>query len=169
MKDAVLKLKQELVDEVADKMTRAQSVIVVDYLGLDVAQVTDLRHQLHEADVEMKVIKNSILRRAAQKAGFEGLDEVFTGPTAVAFSYEDPIVAAKTISKFAEDADVLEIKGGVIEGEVQSLAKIDEYAHMPSQDELLATLASMLQDPVRKVAYALQAIIDKNNEDGDAA
>lgn len=169
MKDAVLKAKQELVDEVADKIKRSESVIVVDYLGLDVAQVTELRRQLSAEDVEMRVIKNSVLRRAADKAGFEGLDEAFTGPTAVAFSYEDPIVAAKTISKFAETADVLEIKGGIIEGEVQSLAKIDEYAHMPSHDELLATLASMLQDPIRKVAYAVKAIADKENEDGDAA
>lgn len=168
MKEAVLKTKQDLVDEMADKMQRAESVIVVDYLGLNVDQATELRRQLHEADVEFKVVKNSILSRAAQKAGFAELNDTFAGPTAVAFSYEDPIIAAKTISKFAESATVLEIKGGMIEGKVQTLDKINEYAHMPSHDELLATLASMLKDPVRKVAYAVQAIIDKQN-DSDAA
>ncbi|NVY95982.1 50S ribosomal protein L10 [Lactobacillus sp. DCY120] len=169
MKDTVLKAKQDLVDVVADKMSRSESVIVVDYLGLSVAQVTDLRRQLFDAGVEFQVVKNSILRRAAEKAGLADLNDTFAGPTAVAFSYDDAIVAAKTISKFAETTDVLEIKGGMIEGQVQSLEKINEYANMPSREELLATLASMLQSPVRKVAYAVQAIIDKNEEDGSAA
>ncbi|AXX64145.1 MAG: 50S ribosomal protein L10 [Lactobacillus sp.] len=169
MKDAVLNAKQAQVDAVADKMSRAESIIVVDYLGLSVAQVTDLRRQLHDADVEMKVVKNSILQRAAKQAGYEGLNETFAGPTAVAFSYEDPIIAAKIIAKFAETVEVLEIKGGMIEGQVQTLDKINEYAHMPSHDELLATLASMLQSPVRKFAYAVKAIAEKKEADDSAA
>ena len=169
MKEAVLNAKQAQVDDMADKMSRAESVIIVDYLGLSVAQVTDLRRQLHDADVEMKVVKNSILQRAAKKAGYDELDNTFAGPTAVAFSYEDPIVAAKIIAKFAETADVLEIKGGMIEGKVQTLDKINEYAHMPSHAELLATLASMLQSPVRKFAYAVKAIAEKQEADDSAA
>lgn len=169
MKEAVLNAKQAQVDDMADKMSRAESVIIVDYLGLSVAQVTDLRRQLHDADVEMKVVKNSILQRAAKKAGYDELDNTFAGPTAVAFSYEDPIVAAKIIAKFAKTADVLEIKGGMIEGKVQTLDKINEYAHMPSHDELLATLASMLQSPVRKFAYAVKAIAEKQEADDSAA
>ncbi|MBA1434136.1 50S ribosomal protein L10 [Bombilactobacillus bombi] len=169
MKEAVLNAKQAQVDEIVDKMTRAESIIVVDYLGLNVAQVTELRRQLSEADVEMKVVKNSILQRAAKESGYEDLNTTFAGPTAVAFSYEDPIIAAKIIAKFAETTDVLQIKGGMVEGKVQTLDKINEYAHMPSHDELLATLASMLQSPVRKFAYAVKAIAEKQEADDSAA
>lgn len=169
MKDSVLKAKQAAVDDAADRMKRAESVIVVNYLGLTVAQVTELRKELYKNDVEFKVIKNTILRRAAKEAGLDDLDDAFTGPTAVAFSYEDPIIAAKTVTKFAEGTDVLAIKGGMIEGKVQPLDKIEEYAHMPSRDELLANLASMLQDPVRKVALTVKALAEKKQKEEDSA
>ncbi|MFP9075482.1 50S ribosomal protein L10, partial [Enterococcus faecalis] len=89
--------------------------------GLTVDEVTRLRKQLRDANVEMKVIKNSILSRAAEQAGLEGLGEVFTGPTAVAFSNEDVVAPAKIMNDFAKEAKALEIKGGIIEGKVSSL------------------------------------------------
>jgi len=95
MSEAIIAKKAAIVDEVSEKFTAAASVVVVDYRGLTVDEVTRLRKQLRDANVEMKVIKNSILSRAAKKAGLEGMDEVFTGPTAVAFSNEDVVAPAK--------------------------------------------------------------------------
>ncbi|EJY50724.1 putative ribosomal protein L10 [Enterococcus faecium 506] len=115
----------------------------------------------------MKVIKNSILSRAAKKAGLEGMDEVFTGPTAVAFSNEDVVAPAKIMDEFAKEAKALEIKGGIIEGKVSSLEEITALAKLPNREGLLSMLLSVLQAPVRNVAYAVKAVADK--EDGDAA
>ncbi|MGQ4823982.1 50S ribosomal protein L10, partial [Enterococcus faecalis] len=116
---------------------------------------------------EMKVIKNSILSRAAKKAGLEGMDEVFTGPTAVAFSNEDVVAPAKIMDEFAKEAKALEIKGGIIEGKVSSLEEITALAKLPNREGLLSMLLSVLQAPVRNVAYAVKAVAGK--EDGDAA
>src|SRR5699024_2269534 len=116
---------------------------------------------------EMKVIKNSILSRAAKKAGLEGSDEVYTGPTAVAFSNEDVVAPAKIMDEFAKEAKALEIKGGIIEGKVSELEEITALAKLPNRERLLSMLLSVLQAPVRNVAYAVKAVAEK--EDGDAA
>lgn len=111
MSEVAIAKKAAIVDEVTEKFSAAASAVIVDYRGLTVEQVTELRKQLRDANVEMKVIKNSILVRAAEKAGLNGLEEVFSGPTAVAFSNEDVVAPAKIIDEFAKTADKLEIKG----------------------------------------------------------
>ncbi|HAP4252554.1 TPA: 50S ribosomal protein L10, partial [Enterococcus faecalis] len=111
MSEAAIAKKETLVQAAAEKFESAASVVIVDYRGLTVEEVTNLRKQLRDAGVEMKVIKNSILSRAAKKVGLDGLDEVFTGPTAVAFSNDDVVAPAKIIDEFAKDAKALEIKG----------------------------------------------------------
>lgn len=167
MSEAAIAKKETLVQAAAEKFESAASVVIVDYRGLTVEEVTNLRKQLREAGVEMKVIKNSILSRAAKKVGLDGLDEVFTGPTAVAFSNDDVVAPAKIIDEFAKDAKALEIKGGVIEGKVSSVEQITALAKLPNREGLLSMLLSVLQAPVRNVAYAVKAVADK--EDGDAA
>ena len=142
-------------------MESAASVVIVDYRGLTVEEVTNLRKQLRDAGVEMKVIKNSILSRAA-KSWFRRLREVFTGPTAVAFSNDDVVAPAKIIDEFAKDAKALEIKGGVIEGKVSSVEQITALAKLPNREGLLSMLLSVLQAPVRNVAYAVKAVAEKN-------
>ncbi len=166
MSEATIAKKAAIVEEVSAKFKEAASVVVVDYRGLTVDEVTRLRKQLREAGVEMKVIKNSILSRAAEAAGLEGMDEVFTGPTAVAFSNEDVVAPAKIINDFAKDAKALEIKGGIIEGKVSSLEEVIALAKLPNREGLLSMLLSVLQAPVRNVAYAINAVAEK---DGDAA
>ncbi|MFC0232454.1 50S ribosomal protein L10 [Vagococcus entomophilus] len=168
MSEVIIAKKAQLVDEVSAKFSEAVSVVVVDYRGLTVEEVTELRKQLREANVEMKVIKNSILSRAAEKAGLEGMKDVFTGPTAVAFSKEDVVAPAKIIDEFAEKAKALEIKGGVIEGKVASLEEVVALAKLPSREGLLSMLLSVLQAPVRNVAYAVNAVAE-SKEEGDAA
>lgn len=164
MSEAAIAKKAGLVDDVAEKFKAAASVVIVDYRGLTVEEVTALRKQLRDANIEMKVIKNSILSRAAKQAGLEGLDEVFTGPTAVAFSNEDVVAPAKIVDEFASNAKALEIKGGVIEGRVSSVEEITSLAKLPSRDGLLSMLLSVLQAPIRNVAYAVKAVAEKEEE-----
>lgn len=164
MSEKTIVIKAKLVDEAAEKFKEAVSVVIVDYRGLTVNEVTDLRKQLRDANVEMKVIKNSILIRAVKKAGLEGLEDIFKGPTAVAFSKEDVVAPAKIIANFAKNADVLEIKGGIIEGEPASIEEINALATLPSREGLLSMLLSVLQAPVRNVAYALNAVADEKDE-----
>ncbi|HHX1777511.1 50S ribosomal protein L10 [Enterococcus faecalis] len=164
MSEAAIAKKETLVQAAAEKFESAASVVIVDYRGLTVEEVTNLRKQLRDAGVEMKVIKNSILSRAAKKVGLDGLDEVFTGPTAVAFSNDNVVAPAKIIDEFAKDAKALEIKGGVIEGKVSSVEQITALAKLPNREGLLSMLLSVLQAPVRNVAYAVKAVAEKNEE-----
>ena len=164
MSEASIAKKAEAVKNVNAMLTEAQTAIVVDYRGLTVAEVTDLRKQLRDADVKMMVIKNKILQRAVEGTDYEALNDVFVGPTAVVFSNEDAIAPAKILKKFADDHDALEIKGGFVEKAVKTLDEINVYATMPGREELLSMLASALQDPMRKIARAVKAIADKEDE-----
>ncbi|MGT2934950.1 50S ribosomal protein L10 [Streptococcus castoreus] len=166
MSEAIIAKKAEQVDIVAEKMKTAASIVVVDSRGLTVEQDTVLRRSLRESDVEFKVIKNSILTRAAEKAGLEGLKDLFVGPSAVAFSNEDVIAPAKVINDFAKTADALEIKGGAIEGAVSSKEEIQALATLPNREGMLSMLLSVLQAPVRNVAYAIKAVAE--NKEGAA-
>ncbi|WP_314067159.1 50S ribosomal protein L10 [uncultured Vagococcus sp.] len=165
MSEVAITKKAQQVEEVTVKFSEAASVVVVDYRGLTVEQVTDLRKQLREANVEMKVIKNSILSRAAVKAGLEGMEDVFVGPTAIAFSNEDVIAPAKIMNEFAEKIEALEIKGGVIEGKVSSVEEIVSLAKLPNREGMLSMLLSVLQAPVRNVAYAINAVAESKEEE----
>ncbi|MGO2083655.1 50S ribosomal protein L10 [Vagococcus sp.] len=165
MSEASIAIKAQEVDVITEKFKAAASVVVVDYRGLTVDEVTSLRKQLRDANVEMKVIKNGILRRAAKNAGLEGLGDVFVGPTAVAFSNEDVVAPAKIMNDFAKDAEALEIKGGVIEGEVSSVEEIVALAKLPNREGLLSMLLSVLQAPVRNVAYAINAVAETKEEE----
>ena len=162
--EATIAKKAELVDVYAQKMTEAASIVVADSRGLSVDQDTQLRKQLREAGVEFKVVKNSVLRRAAEKAGLEDLASVFVGPSAVAFSNEDVIAPAKILNDFAKNAEALEIKGCAIEGAVASKEEIVALATLPNREGLLSMLLSVLQAPVRNVALAVKAVAD-NKED----
>ena len=164
MSEAAIAKKAEVVKQTVELLNNAESAIVVDYRGLTVAEVTDLRKQLRDAGVKMSVIKNKILDRAVEGTDYEDLKSTFVGPTAVAFSDEDPIAPAKILKNFADDHDALEIKGGFIEKKVKTLDEINEYATMPSRVDLLSMLASALQDPMRKIARAVKAVADKEDE-----
>lgn len=165
MSEATIAKKAEAVKNVNEMLTNAETAIVVDYRGLTVAEVTDLRKQLRDAGIKMMVIKNKILERAVEGTDYEDLKSTFVGPTAVAFSDEDAIAPAKILKKFADDHEALEIKGGFIEKKVQTLDKINEYATLPSREDLLSMLASALQDPMRKIARAVKAVANKKSEE----
>lgn len=123
-----------------------------------------MRAELREQGATMQVIKNTILRRAAEKAGVEGLEEYFVGPTAIAYSETDPVGPAKVAAKFAKDVEAVEIKGGIIEGKAATLDQIQELATLPDRDGLLSMLVSVLQAPVRDFAMVVKAVADKDDE-----
>ncbi|WP_028595116.1 50S ribosomal protein L10 [Paenibacillus assamensis] len=153
--------KQESVQVIAEKLRGSATTVVADYRGLSVAQVTELRKQLREAGVEFQVLKNTLVRRATAEAELSELDQVLTGPTAIAFSREDAIAPAKILHDFAKKNDALEIKGGVVEGRVVDVAQIQALATLPSRDGLLSMLLSVLQAPVRNFALAVKAVAEK--------
>jgi large subunit ribosomal protein L10 len=161
-----IETKQVKVQEIAEKFQAAASVVVVDYRGLTVSQVTELRKQLREAGVEFKVYKNTLTRRATEIAGVDGINEFLTGPNAVAFSNEDVVAPAKIINNFAKTNEALEIKAGIIEGNVSSADDVKALAELPSREGLLSMLLSVLQAPVRNFALATKAVAEQKEEQG---
>ena len=167
MSEAIIAKKAQLVTEVAEQFKNASSVVVVDYLGITVEEATNLRAELRKAGVQFAVVKNSILTRAAKEAGLEGMDDIFKGPSAVAFSNDDVVAPAKILADFAKKVEALEIKAGVVEGKVSSKEEIEALAKLPSREGLLSMLLSVLQAPVRNTALAIKAVADQ--KDGEAA
>ena len=167
MSEAIMAKKAQQVSEVAEQFKNATSVVVVDYLGITVEQATNLRTELRNAGVQFAVVKNSILSRAAKEAGLEGMDDIFKGPSAVAFSNDDVVAPAKILADFAKKVEALEIKAGVIEGKVSSKEEIEALAKLPNREGLLSMLLSVLQAPVRNTALAFKAVADQ--KDGAAA
>lgn len=161
-----VEIKQTVVQEIAEKFKSAASVVVVDYRGLTVAQVTELRKQLREAGVEFKVYKNTLVRRAAEEVGHADLNSALTGPNAIAFSNEDVIAPARIINNFAKENEQLEIKAGLIEGAMASAEEIKALAELPSREGLLSMLLSVLQAPMRNFALATKAVAEQKEEQG---
>ncbi|MEK5148870.1 50S ribosomal protein L10 [Psychrobacillus sp. FSL K6-4615] len=161
-----IETKKVKVQEIAEKFKAAASVVVVDYRGLNVSQVTELRKQLREAGVEFKVYKNSLTRRATEIAGVDGINGSLVGPNAVAFSNDDVIAPAKIINDFAKKNEQLEIKVGIIEGTVASAEDVKALAELPSREGLLSMLLSVLQAPMRNFALATKAVAEQKEEQG---
>ena len=164
MNQAVLEAKKQTVAEVSEKFKNCGSAVVVEYRGLSVADVTDLRRQLRAEEVEFKVYKNSITTRAAQAAGFDELTEHLVGPNAVAFS-SDAVAPSRILAKFAKKHDALVLKGGVVEGKVVGVDTIKELSSLPNREGMLSMLLSCLQSPVRSFACVVKAVADAK-EDG---
>jgi len=162
---SIIEQKQQIVSELADKFRNSKSAVLVDYRGLDVAEVTELRSQLREAGVDFKVYKNTMTRRATEAVELSELHEVLQGPTALAFHEDDAVAPAKILNNFAKDHNNLEIKGGVIEGQVATLEQLEELANIPSYEGLVSMFLSVLQAPVRNFAYATKAIADQKEEE----
>lgn len=158
--------KKVLVEEITEKLKNSVTTVIVDYRGLNVSAITELRKQLREAGVEFKVYKNTLTRRAAEAAGLEGLTEVLTGPNAIAFSTEDAVAPAKIINNFSKENEALEIKAGIIEGTIATADDIKALAELPSREGLLSMLLSVLQAPMRNFALAVKAVADQKEEQG---
>jgi len=162
----VIEAKSQHVDAISEQLKNSVSTVLVDYRGLSVSEMTELRKQLRDAGVEFKVYKNTMTRRAAEKAELTEISEFLTGPNALAFSNEDVIAPAKIINEFAKDHEALEIKAGIIEGTFTPAEDVKAIATLPNKDGLVSMLLSVLQAPVRNFAYAVKAVGEqKENEE----
>lgn len=159
MKDYTLQAKEAVVAEIQDKLSRAQSVIFVDYRGLTVAEVTELRNKMREAGVEYRVLKNTMIHRAADNLSIEGLDSILEGPTAVAFGYEDPAAPAKILVDFAKATKKTEIKGGVLDGKAIGVDGVKYLADLPSKEVLLAKMLGSLNAPITGFVTVLSGVL----------
>ena len=151
--------KEGIVQDIKEKLGKSQVVILTDYRGLNVAEITDLRRQLREEGIEFKVVKNTLTKIAAGELGYENLKDHLEGPTAVAFGYHDPVTAAKILAKFAKGNDKLEIKAGLLEGGIIDLEGIRALADLPSREVLLSRVLGVFQSPLTAFASVLQGNI----------
>lgn len=160
------------VDEVREDLTRASATLLTHYRGLTVVELAQLRARLREVDAELKVVKNTLTRRAAEAAGIDGLDDYLVGPTGLVFCQEDPVGPAKAIKAFAKDHPDLVLRAGFVDGEVLDGDSALALAELASREELLAMFAGLLQGalsgfarllqaPIAGQARAMQALVDK--------
>ena len=161
---AKVEVKQPIVDKIAEEIKDAQSVVLVDYRGLTVAQDTELRKQLREAGVIYKVYKNTMMKRAFEGTEFAALDDCLEGPSAIAISKDDATAPARIICDFAKKAEALEVKAGVVEGSVYDAAGIQELSKIPSREVLLSKLLGSLQSPITNLARVLNQIAEQGGE-----
>ena len=158
---AKVELKQPIVEEISEKIKDAQSVVVVDYRGLTVAEDTALRKALREAGVTYKVYKNTLMNFAFKGTEFESLSDMLEGPNAIAISKEDATAPARVLAEFAKTAPALEIKGGVVEGTFYDAAGMKAVSSIPSREILLGKLLGSIQSPITNLARVLNQIAEK--------
>ncbi|MDQ3932100.1 MAG: 50S ribosomal protein L10 [Actinomycetota bacterium] len=171
--------KVAVVEKVRDDLSHNPATLFTDYRGLTVAGLADLRRQLREAGARYIVVKNTLARIAAREAGYEGLDDLLTGPTALAVCEQDPVAPAKAMRRFAREHPELVLKGGILEGRIVDAATAQRLADLESREELLGRLAglmylvlaqpaNLLQAPLTQLARLMSALEDKGASDGAA-
>lgn len=176
MKEYVLKQKQDIVNEIKEAYENSQSVVLVEYRGLDVAEITELRSNYRNANVNYKVYKNTMMKIAFEELGLEEFNEYLTGPNAVAFSTEDAVVGAKVTNDFAKDHENLVIKAGIVDGKVIGVDEVKALASLPSKEVLIAQVlgtlnapisgfANVLQGTIRQAVYAFNAVKEKKEQE----
>lgn len=164
--------KKKIVEDLHERLTKSKVVIVTDYKGLNVEAMTELRRKLREEKIDYRVVKNTLLMRAAKETGVERIQDHLKGPSAIALSFDDPVAPAKVLMEFAKKNEKLEIKAGVMENQALDLAGIKALAALPSREVLLGQLLSamvgvptglvrVLNGIPQKLMYALQAIKDQ--------
>lgn len=158
---AKVELKQPIVQAIAEEIKDAQSVVLVDYRGLTVAEDTELRKQLREAGIVYKVYKNTMMKRAFEGTECEALETCLEGPSAIAISKDDATAPARILCKFAKDAPALELKGGIVEGTAYDVAGLTELSKIPSREELLSKLLGSLQSPISNFARVIKQIAEQ--------
>ncbi len=165
----VLEQKQQVVAQLAERIQGSVAGIIVDYKGITVEDDTKLRKELRENGVKYTVVKNTLIKRAAEKAGLNGIDDVLNGTSAIATSAEDYVAAARILQQFADKHDNFKVKTGYLDNEVISLDKIQSLAKLPSREVLLANVLGAFQAPIASFARAIQAVVDKSGEAAPAA
>ena len=164
MNKDVVAQKAELVEEIYKNLTESQAAIVVEYRGLSVAKLSELRKQLRKEEATLTVLKNTLISRAATKAGYADLDKELEGPNALVIAKNDPCAAAKVLTKFARRNEELVVKGGIVEGKVVEAKDVVMVANLPNKEGLLSMFLGCLQASVRNFACAIKAVADSKAE-----
>ncbi|MBQ3065299.1 MAG: 50S ribosomal protein L10 [Clostridia bacterium] len=160
----ILESKKQVVAELTEKLQNAVSGVIVTYSGITVENDTKMRAELRKAGVEYSVIKNTMTKRACENVGYGELANVLEGMTAIAISNDDAVAPAKILKSYADKIDSFELKAGFVEGKILDKAGVLELAEIPSKEILIGKLLGSIQSPLYGLAYALQAIIDKQGE-----
>lgn len=160
MAKEILVAKQAIVDEVSAKIKNSSSLVIAEYRGLTVAEVTELRKELRAEGVDFKVYKNKLVKRATDENGLEALDEYLTGPNAIAFGGEDAVAPARVLAKFARKHPNLVLKSGMVEGQILNLEELKAISKLPDRKGMYAMLLGCLQAPMAKMARTVQALVD---------
>ena len=151
MKEAY-KQKQIIIDEIKDKFERAESAVVIDYMGITVAEADEMRKKLREAEVDYTVYKNTLVKRAIEGTKYEALGEILEGPSGFAFSYDDATAPARVLNDARKAYKKMEFKGGIIEGEYYDKENIEKIAAIPSRDTLISKFMGSIQSPIANFA-----------------
>ena len=156
-----IEMKKTVVAEIKAKMEAAHSIVLLDYRGLTVAEVTELRNECRKAGVEYAVLKNTMVSLAAKELGINGLDDYLKGPTAVAFGMNDAVAPAKVLTDFVKKAKKTEVKCGVLDGQILNAAGVEALAAIPSREVLLAKIMGSMMSAVSKFVYVVEALRKK--------
>lgn len=153
-------IKEVKIQEITDKFSKAQAAILTSYIGITVEEDTELRKKMRDAGVEYKVLKNTLTSRATKSLGYD-LDEYLAGPVAIAFSYDDPTAPARVLAQFADTHKAIQLKAGVVQGQIFDTAKVLELSKVPPKDVLIAKLLGSFKAPLSNLAYMLNAVKEK--------
>lgn len=156
-----LEQKREIVAEVNQAAASALSAVLADYRGLTVSEMTEMRAKARKSGVYLRVVRNTLAKRAVQGTQYECLNEAFVGPTLLAFSTDEPGSAARLIKDCAKDYDALEVKALSIDGELLDAGQLDRVAKLPTKDEAIALLMAVMQAPITKLARTLKEVPGK--------
>ena len=159
MKEAYIQ-KQVVIDEIKDKFERAESVVVIDYIGITVAEADEMRRKLREANVDYTVYKNTLVKRAIAGTDNESLAEIPDGPSAFAFSYDDATAPARVLNDSIKEYKKMEFKGGIVEGEFYDKDAIQQIASIPSRDVLISKFMGSIQSPISSFARVVKQIAE---------
>ncbi len=162
----ILDVKKDVVNELIEEFKSAQSILVADYRGLTVSQDTDMRNALRKEGVIYKVVKNTLATIAAKEAGIEGMETLFVGPTAIAYSKTDVVAPAKVLQPFADKIEAFSIKGGTIDNKTLTVADVKALASIPPREVLYAQIVCAIASPISGLAMILNAIREKGEETG---
>ncbi|QCX33825.1 50S ribosomal protein L10 [Caloramator sp. E03] len=156
-----LQIKEQKVKELTEKFQKAQAAILTSYIGITVEEDTELRKKMREAGVEYKVVKNTLTLRAAKEAGYSEIEKYLVGPVAIAFSYDDPTAPARVLANFAENHKVIELKAGIVQGQIFDTQQVKELAKIPPREVLIAKILGSFKAPLSNLVYVLNAIKEK--------
>ena len=166
--NSILLQKQQIVADLAEQLKASSAGVLVNYQGITVDDDTKMRKALREAGVKYMVVKNSLTGRACEEAGYGDMKQYLTGMTAIAIGSEDPIAPAKVLKQYAEKVESFSILAGYLDGKVIDVKTVEALADIPSKEVLIAKFLGSIKSPLYGFAYALQAVIDKDQTEAPA-